>query len=81
MKSRDTIRFSDVKSFINEDILDDIKLILTKFEENDLNQVIVVNLTNLNVGIPVVRTIVPGLEMYKITKSVIGRRGRACFKV
>jgi len=81
MKSRDTIRFSDVKSFINEDILDDIKLILTKFDENDLNQVIVVNLTNLNVGIPVVRTIVPGLEMYKITKSVIGRRGRACFKL
>jgi ribosomal protein S12 methylthiotransferase accessory factor YcaO len=81
MKSRDTIRFSDVKSFINEDILDDIKLILTKFDENDLNQVIVVDLTNLNVGIPVVRTIVPGLEMYKITKSVIGRRGRACFKV
>jgi ribosomal protein S12 methylthiotransferase accessory factor len=75
------IRFSDIKSFINEDILDDIKLILTKLDENDLNQVIVVNLTNPSVGIPVVRTIVPGLEMYKITKSVIGRRGRACFKV
>jgi ribosomal protein S12 methylthiotransferase accessory factor len=81
MKSKDMIRFSDVKSFINEDILDDIKLILTKLDENDLNQVIVVNLTNPHVGIPVVRTIVPGLEMYKITKSVIGRRGRACFKV
>ncbi|MGB8159914.1 MAG: YcaO-like family protein [Nitrososphaeraceae archaeon] len=81
MKSRDMIRFSDIKSFINEDILDDIKLILTKLDENDLNQVIVVNLTNPSVGIPVVRTIVPGLEMYKITKSVIGRRGRACFKV
>ncbi len=81
MKSRDMIRFSDINSFINEDILDDIKLILTKVDENDLNQVIVVNLTNPSVGIPVVRTIVPGLEMYKITKSVIGRRGRACFKV
>jgi thioglycine synthase len=81
MKSRDMTRFSDIKSFINEDILDDIKLILTKLDENDLNQVIVVNLTNPSVGIPVVRTIVPGLEMYKITKSVIGRRGRACFKV
>jgi ribosomal protein S12 methylthiotransferase accessory factor len=81
MKSRDMIRFSDIKSFINEDILDDIKLILAKLDENDLNQVIVVNLTNPSVDIPVVRTIVPGLEMYKITKSVIGRRGRACFKV
>ena len=81
MKSRDMIGFSDVKSSINEDILDDIKLILTKFDENDLNQVIVVNLTNPNIGIPVVRTIVPGLEMYKITKSVIGKRGRACFRV
>ena len=81
MRSRDKIKFSDVKSFLYEDILDDIKLILTKFDENDLNQVIVVNLTNPNIGIPVVRTIVPGMEMYKITKSVIGKRGRTCFKI
>jgi thioglycine synthase len=41
--------------------------------------VIVINLTNPNLGIPVVRTIIPGLEMYKITKSVVGKRGLRCF--
>ncbi len=81
MKSKDIIKFSEVKSFINDDILDDIKLILTKLVQHDLNQVIIVNLTNPNIRIPVVRTIVPGLEMYKITKSVIGKRGRACFRI
>ncbi|RPI80237.1 MAG: hypothetical protein EHM34_10485, partial [Nitrosopumilales archaeon] len=48
---------------------------------NGLNQVIVVDLTNPQIKIPVVRTIVPGLETFKITKAVIGKRGRESFKI
>jgi ribosomal protein S12 methylthiotransferase accessory factor len=81
MKSRKTINFTDIDSFINDDILDDIKLILEKLKGHSLNQAIVINLTNPHLGIPVVRTIVPGLEMYKITKSVVGKRGLQCFHV
>jgi len=81
MKSSRTINFTDIDSFINDDILDDIKLILEKLKGHSLNQVIVINLTNPHLGIPVVRTIVPGLEMYKITKSVVGKRGLQCFHV
>jgi ribosomal protein S12 methylthiotransferase accessory factor len=45
-----------------------------------MNQVIVVDLTNPQIMIPVVRTIVPGLETFKITKAVIGKRGRESFR-
>ena len=41
---------------------------------------IIVNLTNSKLQIPVVRAVVPGLETFKITKSVVGWRGRKFFK-
>jgi ribosomal protein S12 methylthiotransferase accessory factor len=80
MPSTKKIKFSEVPTFYNEDILDDIKLIILRLKSVGLNQVIIVNLTNPDIGIPVVRAIVPGLETFKITKSVMGMRARACFK-
>jgi ribosomal protein S12 methylthiotransferase accessory factor YcaO len=80
MPSTKTIKFSEARTFFNEDILDDINLILLRLKSVGLNQVIIVNLTNPDIGIPVVRAIVPGLETFKITKSVMGMRARACFK-
>ncbi|MFN2434885.1 MAG: YcaO-like family protein [Nitrososphaeraceae archaeon] len=81
MKSKNSIQFSKIKSYVNDDILDDINLILSRLSSNGLNQVIVVDLTNPQIKIPVVRTIVPGLETFKITKAVIGKRGRESFKI
>jgi ribosomal protein S12 methylthiotransferase accessory factor len=46
-----------------------------------LNQAIVIDLTNPKIKIPVVRTIVPGLETFKITKAVIGKRGRELYRI
>jgi thioglycine synthase len=80
MKSKNSVKFSEIKSYVNDDILDDINLILSRLNSNGLNQVIVVDLTNPQIMIPVVRTIVPGLETFKITKAVIGKRGRESFK-
>ena len=80
MPSTKKIKFSEVPTFYNEDILDDIKLIILRLKSVGLNQVIIVNLTNPDIGIPVVRAIVPGLETFKITKSVMGMRARVCFK-
>jgi len=74
------INFSDIPSYYQVDILDDINLILQNLKRSGLNQVIVVNLTNPNLDIPVVRTIVPGLETFKFLKSVIGPRAKAYFK-
>jgi len=79
MASTKKIRFSQVQTFFNEDILDDIKLILSRLKNVGLSQVIIVDLTNPDIGIPFVRAIVPGLETFKITKSIMGMRARACF--
>lgn len=79
MQSTKKIKFSQVQTFFNEDILDDIRLILSRLKGVGLAQAIIVDLTNPDIGIPVVRAIVPGLETFKITKSVMGMRARACF--
>jgi ribosomal protein S12 methylthiotransferase accessory factor len=80
MPSSRVKKFSEIPTFFNEDILDDIKLILSKLKSSGLGRVIIVDLTNQDLKIPVVRAIVPGLETFKITKSVMGRRARECFR-
>ena len=80
MPSKNRIKFSEVKTFFNEDILDDIKFILGRFKLVGLNRAIIINLTNPDIGIPVVRAIVPGLETFKITKSIVGWRAKEYFQ-
>lgn len=79
MPSRNKIRFSDVKSYFHDDILDDIKLILDRVRRLGLRKAIIVDLTIKEIGIPVVRAIVPGLETFKFTRSVMGLRARKYF--
>ncbi|HET7392128.1 MAG TPA: YcaO-like family protein, partial [Nitrososphaeraceae archaeon] len=80
MPSSNRIKFSEVRTYTNEDILDDIKLLLDHLKEDGLTTAIIVNLTNPDIGIPVVRAIVPGLETFKITKSIMGHRAKRYFK-
>jgi thioglycine synthase len=79
MPSRNKIRFADVKSYCHDDILDDIKLILDRIQRVGLRKAIIVDLTMKEIGIPVVRAIVPGLETFKFTRSVMGWRARKYF--
>jgi ribosomal protein S12 methylthiotransferase accessory factor len=67
-------------TFLNEDILDDINLIIKFFKIVGLKKAIIVNLTNPKIKIPVVRAIVPSLETFKISKSVMGLRARSSYK-
>jgi ribosomal protein S12 methylthiotransferase accessory factor len=80
MSSQNTIKFSDIITYQNDDILEDINLIIKFFKEIGLNKAIIVNLTNPKIKIPVVRAIVPGLETFKISKSVMGLRARRSYK-
>lgn len=81
-----TIMFSEIKSYIMDDILDDIKFILSRLKKAGLKRAIIVDLTHSNIGIPVVRAIVPGLETLEVgrlyTKSelLMGRRAKSHFK-
>ena len=80
-----TIKFSKIKTYLNKDILDDIKLILNSLKKARLKRAIVVDLTNPRVGIPVVRVIVPGLETFEVAKlfmrseSFMGIRAQKAF--
>jgi thioglycine synthase len=78
--SKNNIQFSQVRSYFNVDILDDIKLILARLQQAGLRKAIIVDLTIAKIGIPVVRAIVPGLETFKFTKSMMGWRARRYFK-
>ena len=80
IKSKEKKSFSDVYTFTYDDILDDIKLILSSLKAKGLKKAIVVNLTNSKLNIPVIRVIVPGLETFKINKAVIGQRAKESVK-
>jgi ribosomal protein S12 methylthiotransferase accessory factor len=73
------IQFSKIQTHTNDDILDDIHVILDGLKRAGLKRAIVVDLTNRNVGIPVVRIIVPGLETFEVTNSIMGRRAKMYF--
>jgi thioglycine synthase len=72
--------FSEIKTNTNEDILDDINLILYSLKQAGLKRVIIVDLTNPDINIPVVRAIVPGLETFEVTKSIMGTRAKEYFR-
>jgi ribosomal protein S12 methylthiotransferase accessory factor len=68
--------FADVPSFESDDFLLDIRHMLAKLEEAGLDRAVVVNLTRPEIGIPVVRVIVPGLEMSAVDPERVGKRSR-----
>jgi thioglycine synthase len=78
--NKNIIKFCEIKTHMNEDILDDINLILNSLKKAGLKRAIIVDLTNPNIGIPVVRAIVPGLETFEVTKSIMGRRAKEYFR-
>lgn len=79
-ESKERAKFSKINSYVNEDILDDINLLLMHIKKSGLKKAIIVDLTNPNIGIPVVRALVPGLENFDETKSVMGRRAKDHFR-
>lgn len=66
--------FSEVPNFESDDFLKDIEHMCKKLEGAGLDRVIVVDLTRTEIGIPVVRVIVPGLEISAVDPERIGRR-------
>ncbi|MDI6886227.1 MAG: YcaO-related McrA-glycine thioamidation protein [archaeon] len=63
-------------SFDSNDFLVDIQYMVERLKGVGLERVIVVDLTRAEIGVPVVRVIVPGLEMYAVDGERIGRRCR-----
>jgi ribosomal protein S12 methylthiotransferase accessory factor YcaO len=74
------INLSDIRTYVNRDILTDINLLLSVLREAGIKRVIIFNLTNPSIGIPVVRAIIPGLETFEVTQAIMGNRARKHFK-
>ena len=80
------VPFSEIKTYVKEDILDEIKYILNSLKNAGLKRAIIVDLTHPDVGIPVVRAIVPGLETFEIaklfttTELFMGKRAKSYFQ-
>jgi len=72
-------KISDLKSLSTGDVLDDIKVMLQRIRGAGLGAVIVKDLTREEIGVPVVRVIVPGMEIFAIDPDRVGvRLMRAC---
>ena len=71
-----TVRpFSSVASYEHTNIDDDIRLLLDRLRDDGFTKVIAVDLTRPELGIPVLRVIIPGAEAWS-TYVTHGRRGR-----
>jgi putative methanogenesis marker protein 1 len=68
--------FSEINSYDSCDFLDDIKHMQSKLAEAGLDRVIVIDLTREEIGVPVVRVIVPGLEISAVDSERVGQRCR-----
>jgi ribosomal protein S12 methylthiotransferase accessory factor len=66
--------FADMKSYDSNDFLEDIKYMAGRLEEAGMDRVIVVDLTREEIGVPVVRVIVPGLEISAVDSERVGER-------
>ncbi len=69
-----TVDYKTIPSSDTDDFLKDINNIITALEKKGLDRVIVVDLTREEIGIPVVRVIVPGLEVFAMDPERRGER-------
>jgi len=58
----------------SQDILEDIKSVIAKLEAKGLQRIIAVDLTRPEIGIPTIRMIVPGMEVYCFDRMRMGER-------
>jgi ribosomal protein S12 methylthiotransferase accessory factor len=56
------------------DIYDDIQVLLSQLNERGFKKVIAVDLTRKELGIPVVRIIIPGMEVFAMDEERVGPR-------
>jgi ribosomal protein S12 methylthiotransferase accessory factor len=70
---RPTISFDDIASYQHPSVADDVEFIIERMRQSGFDQVVVVDITRQEVGIPVVRVIVPRSEVWTIYFADGGR--------
>jgi thioglycine synthase len=73
-KDNGEVDYRMIPSCDSDDFVKDIRLMVKKLNKQGLDRVIVVDLTRDEIGIPVVRVVVPGLESYAMDPERRGER-------
>ncbi|MDD1719237.1 MAG: YcaO-related McrA-glycine thioamidation protein [Methanoregulaceae archaeon] len=76
-ESESEVDFTGIGSKDTDDFRDDILAVIGLLKKAGLDRVIVADLTRPELGVPVVRVIVPGLEVYAMDQERIGARCNA----
>lgn len=69
------ISFSEITSCDTDDFHADIRVMMDALRKRGLDMVVAVDLTRPEIGIPVVRVVIPGIEMYAMDPE---RKGARC---
>lgn len=72
--SKNRKKLSEIENRATDYVLDDIEIVLQRLMESGFDMVAAVDLTRPEIGIPVVRMIVPGLEVYTMDANREGNR-------
>ena len=73
-KAQESMHLSDLESIDTGDLEGNIIEIVRRINGSGLKDVITVDLTRKELGVPVVRVVVPGLEVFSIDSDRVGRR-------
>ena len=78
--SSDSVRLTEMESRSTPYVLDDIEIVLGALMDAGFDSVIAVDFTRPELGVPTVRMIVPGLEVYTMDTERMGGRLDNAFK-
>ena len=74
--SKKTTELTDYENHDTADLYDDLQVILACLVKRGFKHVVAVDLTRKELGIPVVKMIVPGLEVFAMDEERAGSRLR-----
>ncbi|BDZ69509.1 YcaO-related McrA-glycine thioamidation protein [Methanobacterium petrolearium] len=73
-ESQGTIELSDIENQAKKSFREDIETSLNLLSECDFDQVLYTDLTRPEIDIPVVRVVIPGMEVYSVDVERVGKR-------
>lgn len=71
-----SVKLSDMKNEATDDVLDDIEVVLGKLMDAGFEHVVAVDLTRPELGVPAVRMVIPGMEVWTMDGDREGPRLR-----
>ncbi|WP_409199788.1 YcaO-related McrA-glycine thioamidation protein [Methanobrevibacter sp. DSM 116169] len=73
-ENENKINFNDLKNKSKQSIKEDIDTSISELQKANIKNVLYVDLTRKEVDVPVVRVVIPELELYSIDSSRLGKR-------